>query len=886
MADVLWGRSSELALLRELLAGPPERGGTLVVRGGSGVGKSSLLAAAAAHAVELGLGVVTVAGSQAECRVPFSGLHTLLDVLDEKMVDGNPCQVSLAVMEALAKAAVTRPLLVLVDDAQWLDPLSWDALAFAGRRLVADPVVLLVAMRDGAETDARLAGLPFTQLPVEPLDEADSAALLDSHAPGLARHLRDRVLTEAEGNPLGLVELAGVVARFGENGLLPARLPLTTRLERSFGVLVAELPSLTRTLLLAAALSDGDDLGEVLAAGAVVAGATTAIEDVEPAVAARLLEVDDTYRVRFRHPLVRSSVYHASSLSGRRRVHAALARVVPHPDRAVWHRAAATIGVDEPLADDLAAVGERLCRRGATTTAGAAWERAARLTGNPATRASHLLRAAEAALEVADRESSGRLLRDVVADDLPNSDRSRLMWLREFMLDGGWSGATRLPGQVAVAERMMLDGRSDQALDALLLIAMRCFWSNPDQKLRDDIVTVVERLDLSPLEPRLVAMLGLVAPVERGAVVLARMTTLLDRTDLEAEHLHWLAAAANAIGALGLSATFAADAVAMLRDQGRLASLAQALVTQAWAVAQLGHTVLGMTAAAEARELAVETGQLGYAVTAGLLLGHVEALRGNGEAARELAGWGEQALLTSGAHTMLALAQVARGVDALADGRYDEAVETLDRIFDAADVAFHPYVRFATISHLAEAGARADRHDEVWARVRELAPLEGCSPALRVGLLCARALLTQDESEWRAALAADLAAWPFERARLQLAYGGWLRRRRPKQARPVLRAAATTFDALGALPWADRARAELRASGESRRRPDDGIDQLTPQELQVARLVVEGLSNREIAGRMFLSPRTVSTHLYRIYPKVGISSRAELAGVMARMYVS
>lgn len=892
MPNVLWGRSSELAALRELLDGPPERGGTLVVRGGSGVGKSALLAEAATEAAARNLRVLAVSGLPARCRVPFAGVHTLLGLLGGELVgrdDRNPFQVSLAVMELLTGSEMS--LLLLVDDAQWLDPMSWEVLTFVGRRLAADPVVLLVAMRDGTETDARLAGLPFPQLPVGPLSEVDAAALLAERAPGLAPRLRNRVLTDAEGNPLGLVELAEVVGRFGEDALLPAHLPLTTRLERSFAVLVAELPALTQTLLLVAALNDGDDLGEVLDAGAVVAVATATIEDVEPAISARLLEVDDAFRVRFRHPLVRSSVHHASSVSLRRRVHAALARVLPHQERSVWHQAAATIGTDGPLADELASVGDKLYRRGATGMAGAAWERAARLSGNPAIRSSRLLRASEAALEIADKENSDRLLGEVVAEDLPVEDRARLLWVREFMEFGGWSGASRLPGHLAVVERMMLAGRGDRALEALLFVALRCWWANPDRRLRDDLVRVAERLDVSPLEPRLVAVLGLVAPVERGAVVLDRMNTLLNRLDIEPEDLHWLAVAASGVGALGPSAVFVAESIAALREQGRLAPLAQALVTQAWTAAQLGDTILGMTAAAEAGALAAETRLPSFAVTADLVRGQVEALRGNGEAARELADLGERVLLSTGAHTMLALVCVARGLDALAGGRYAEAHETFDRIFAPADVAYHPYVRFSTIGHLAEAGARCGRHGEVLARMRELVPIEAAtgSPVLGVGLRCARALLAPDgeaETALLAALDADLAAWPFERARLQLTYGTVLRRRRRGQARPWLRAAATTFDALGARPWADRARAELRASGESLRRPDDGIDLLTPQELQVARLVAEGLSNREIAARLFLSPRTISTHLYRMYPKVGISSRAELAGVMARMYVS
>jgi DNA-binding CsgD family transcriptional regulator len=219
------------------------------------------------------------------------------------------------------------------------------------------------------------------------------------------------------------------------------------------------------------------------------------------------------------------------------------------------------------------------------------------------------------------------------------------------------------------------------------------------------------------------------------------------------------------------------------------------------------------------------------------------------------------------------------------------AYEQLSRIFDPSDVAYHPYVRFSALGHLAEAGTLGGRGDEVRARVRELEPIAVAtgSPVLVVGLAYAGALLAPDgeaETLFRSGLKADLASWPFERARLQLAYGAWLRRqRRPADSRPLLRAAIAAFEALGTVPWAQRARRELRASGESLRRPDDARVDLTPQELQIAQLAAKGLSNREIAGRLFLSPRTVSTHLYRIYPKVGISSRTELAAVMARMYV-
>lgn len=269
---------------------------------------------------------------------------------------------------------------------------------------------------------------------------------------------------------------------------------------------------------------------------------------------------------------------------------------------------------------------------------------------------------------------------------------------------------------------------------------------------------------------------------------------------------------------------------------------------------------------------------------------HTEALRGDGEAVRALTERSERALLANGAHTMLCLVRVARGVAALADGRYREAHDELDAVFDPSATGYHPYVRFSVLSHLAEAGTHSDRHDRVAARIRELEPIgaTGASPLLRVHLHCAKALLAAGEGAQEAlgtALDADLTDWPFERARLPLAHGTLLRRGRPSAARPVLRAAAETFDALGARPWADRAHAGLRASGETRRRRSGGADLLTPQELQAARLVAEGLTNREIAARLFLSPRTISTHLYRTYPKVGVGSRTELASVMARDYV-
>lgn len=418
---------------------------------------------------------------------------------------------------------------------------------------------------------------------------------------------------------------------------------------------------------------------------------------------------------------------------------------------------------------------------------------------------------------------------------------------------------------------------------------MRTYFSDPGRELRDEIVGLLERLSLPPLTPKLVATLGLVAPVERGAVVVDRLDALLARPGLTGPDLSDLAAAATGVGALGPAVRLAADAVSQSRREGNLVTLTWALAYQAWADVQGGDASLGRAAAAEADTLAAETRQRNYVVPNMLNRVHAEALRGDGEAVRALTERSERALLANGAHYALPGSDRPRCRHARrwALPRCPRRARCRLR---SVRRRIPPVRALLRARPSGRAGTHSDRHDRVAARIRELEPIgaTGASPLLRVHLHCAKALLAAGEGAQEAlgtALDADLTGWPFERARLQLAHGTLLRRGRPSAARPVLRAAAETFDALGARPWADRAHAELRASGETRRRRSGGVDRLTPQELQVARLVAEGLTNREIAAWLFLSPRTISTHLHRTYPKVGVGSRTELASVMARDYV-
>jgi DNA-binding CsgD family transcriptional regulator len=906
MERLLIGREAETAAITALLdATRDHRGGAMVLRGEPGIGKSSLVEYAAAQASARGMGVLSTAGVQAEVHVPYAGLHRLLRTsaagatvagLDRADLataaraltepDNQSYRVALDLLTLLG--AARAPLLLTVEDAHWLDRETWEVLAFVGRRVDADRVLLLMSMRDGAEADRRTGGAALPQLRVEPLAREAARALLDTVAPDLITALRDRVLAEAAGNPLGIIELGSVAVRSGAAALLPSWLPLGDRVERTFAAMVDELAPVTRDLLLIAALDDGDDLDEVLAAGAVLAGRPVTGDDLEPAVSARLVRVDGAFRVKFRHPLLRSALHQTAGPGGRRRAHGALAEaLVGQAERGIWHRAAAATGPDEALARELTETARRGAYRQAASVALAALERAAQLSEDEHQRNSRLLSAADMAAEQGDSETVRRLLRDVESRHLRPAEAARWAWYAETFLGTGWSGTDRLATFAEIIDTMRREGEADLALESLLSIGLRVYWANPTPELRRLFLDVGDRLGVPQTDPRLVAAIGMIDPVERGAVVLDRLAELANRVDLSSYNGQWLGTAANAVGAYPLASVFYARSAAGLRAQGRLGSLAQLLNNEAHNAANRGETRLAVAAANEARALALETGHVQWALTADLARALAEALRGNGAAAREIADAVEGALLAARQHPVLAIVQLVRGVEALASGRPDDAYAQLWRIFDPADAAHHAYYRVFAVGFLAEAAARAGRHADVAPVVDEMAAIVaiGRSPALSIAVAYARAVLASDDAEaaaaYEAALAADLSQWPFERARLQLAYGAWLRRqRRAADARPPLRAAAATFDALGVAPWAERARGELRASGETVRRPTDALGTLTPQEMQVAQLAAAGLSNKEIAERLFLSARTVTTHLYRIFPKVGVTSRAELRNVL------
>jgi ATP/maltotriose-dependent transcriptional regulator MalT len=390
-------------------------------------------------------------------------------------------------------------------------------------------------------------------------------------------------------------------------------------------------------------------------------------------------------------------------------------------------------------------------------------------------------------------------------------------------------------------------------------------------------------------DARMVAIFAYVDPVERGADVLARLRELGGATGDDPQVDRFLGSAALQVGAFELSARFSAASLAGLRAQGRLGLLTRALAVQAWSCVRLGDLATALPSAAEAGRLARETGQPFMDGLSRAVQAEIAALRGDYEQAMLMASAAEGIGLAAGARPVLATVQLARGLAALGQGRYPDALADLLRLHDPGDPAYQLALRGYTLAELAEAAVRAGRTEGLREIVRglETASARTPSPALHIGLRYVRAVLA-DEADtprlFQAALDADLTGWPLERGRLLLAYGEWLRRRRRvAECRPLLRAARETFDALGVLAWSERARRELRAAGEaSPQRGPDARDRLTEHELTIAGLAAEGLTNREIGQRLYLSHRTVSTHLHRIFPKLGVSARGELGKALER----
>ncbi|MFF8847279.1 ATP-binding protein [Streptomyces sp. NPDC015127] len=903
----LFGRDKERTALDALVDGLPEGGGVLVVRGAPGIGKSALLSRAAHRAQSAGVAVLTASGVEAETHLPFAGLYELTRTMLDRVPELPPVQaeallgafgmaepppagrapqlflIALATLDLLTETAGQTPVLLVVDDAQWLDSPTLDVLVFVARRLGAEPLGMLLGIRDGHTTP--LDTLALSELRLHPLTTNDAGALLDAVEPQLEPPLRHRVLDAAAGNPLALIELPAALREQGApaEALTSSAVPLTSRLEQAFASRLLDLPSDTGSVLLVAASDDEGALGEVLAAASVLAGSDVSPEALSPAVEIGLVTADE-YRIRFCHPLVRSAILQTASLADRLAAHGALAAVLDgQSDRRTWHRAAASGRHDESVAAELDETAARAEARGAPAVALAALERSIALGEIPSRKGKRLLKAAELALELGRTDQAAALLHLAAPLELDVLERARTVLLSEALEVDVSKSIPRLHLLIATAEDVADAGDPELALRLLRVAARRCWWADPGRALRERVVAAAERLPVPELHPDLVFILAAATPLERGATVIERFERLESEGGYDALAAATLGTAATTMGGYDHAAGFLRHAAAGLRAQGRLGLLAQSLVSLSFTAAHIVDWESGLPSVAEALRLAEENAQPRWVTGALIAKAHCSAVLGDLETAQTAIGQAERHVLAVANSSNLAFIQITRGMIGLAAGRHAEAFACVWRVFDPADPAHHPYIQTIAIPALAEAAVsdaeRAVARDAL-SRLDETAAAT-TARLIRANLGFAHALLADDEdaeASFRSALDLDMSRDPFTRARLLLAYGAWLRRRRRvMESRAPLRIARESFASLGAQPWHERACQELRSAGEggTQSMPADW-DLLTPQELQIAQMAATGLTNREIGQQLYLSHRTIGAHLYRIYPKLGITSRGQL----------
>ncbi|MGP3937467.1 helix-turn-helix transcriptional regulator [Nonomuraea sp. KM88] len=918
---MLYGRDAELRRIQHLIEAVRAGGSAaLLLTGEPGTGKTALLDHSAGRAE--GVRVLRVHGVESEADLPFAALHQLLRPLLPGVRalpgpqaaalsrafglagpgDGGPAAegaggrllVSLGMLTLLGDAAEETPVLCVVDDAHWLDVPSADALGFVGRRLTGESIGLLFAVRDGSP--ARFPGLP--ELPVRGLDHASASAFLAERHPELAAHVRERIAAAAGGNPLALADLPTALTADQRTAHTPllGPLPIPDHLRRLYADRVRDLPADTATLLLVAAAEDGGELAAVLRAAGELGVRAQALDAAERAGIVTIEDTADGRRVVFRHPLVRTAVYHDAPFSRRLAVHRALARALD-PERGAWHRAAAATGPDAEVARDLERGALRALRRGAPGTAAVALERAAWLTASAPDRAALLVSAAEAAGTSGDPELAEALAGQAERAGAGPEGRARLGLLR--------ASAAFDRGSPADVHRLLLDrsapiARTYPELAATMLLdAVKNGWFLNDPartRSASEALAAVPLPHGSPLTPLVgtVLALGQVVdgaghPVDGMENARPPLGAVTPETPLGAI----MTAAAAMVGDdVGLT-DVAGEAVRACRAAGRIGWLPLALQLLASAELLSGRHHFAAATAAEGLDLAVELGQDNRACHFRGVLAWLDAVAGEEESCRERAMLCLRHAEAQRIPPSAAIASWALGLLDLSLGHADEALAHL--LPHAAVSGGHPLIAIMQTPDLVEAAARAGRADlarphlaryAAWsARVRRdwaLAALHRCSALL--------ADHDDAESHFERALElhdrAGLSGRPraFDHARTRLAYGEWLRRaRRRADARGPLQAAFEAFDRLGATAWAERANAELRATGHGSKpaaTATAGLAALTPQELQVVRMATTGASNREIAAHLFLSPRTVAYHLYKAFPKLGVTSRVELAALL------
>ena len=895
----LFGREREREVLDRLLDGG--RGGVLVVHGEAGVGKTALLEYAVGAGREFR--VARTSGVEAEMELAFAALQQLcspiLELLDrlpqpQREALGvafglstgsapDPFLVGLAVLGLLSEAAEERPLLAVVDDAQWLDHASARVLAFVARRLLAERVALLFATR---QVDDTLRGLP--ELPISPLRHRDARALLESVLPArLDEPVLERIVVETRGNPLALLELprglspTELAGGFG----LPVAVPLSASIEENFARRLASLPDDARRLLLVAA---ADPVGDP----ALVWRAAERLGIPEPA--ADMVESEDLLalspRVVFRHPLVRSAVYRAATPNERREVHRALAEATDpqlDPDRRAWHRAQAASKPDEDVAAELEESAARAQARGGFAAAAAFLERATALTPDESRRPGRALAAAQAKLQAGALDDALRLVATAEAGVLTELEQARAALLRgqiSFLATRSSDATALLLKAAELLREVDPELARETYLEALTAAIFAGPLAGPGASPRE----VAKAASAAPpaREPRgpdllLDGLVALLTDTYGAAVpVLRQAQRTIEDAMSQTEQLRWMWGAT-------------VSTLHLWDDEGweRLADLHLQLVRQTGALGDLAvalshrgqmHVFAGELAlAASIQEALQETTELtGTPLAPYDAVGRV-AMRGREAETRQLIKTARAAVIGRGEGAGLSFMDWAESVLYNGLGRYAEALAAARRVVDHTELVPLNWA----MPELIEAAVRVGEFElaaETDRRLTARSRASGTDWALGIAAR-SHALLVEDGG------ADDLYAEAIERlartrvavdlARAHLLYGEWLRRQRRRlDARNELRTAHEMFTGFGMEAFAERARVELGASGErARERTVETLDQLTPQESQVARLAAQGNTNREIAAQLFISPNTVEYHLHKAFRKLDVKSRTQLA---------
>ncbi|MFD8767029.1 ATP-binding protein [Streptomyces mirabilis] len=895
------GRDKELRTLRRLLADAAAgHGSAMLIHGAAGVGKSALLRTVGAEAIESGFKVLRTSGVEPEQWLPFAALQMLLQPVAHGMKDLSAphrsalsgafgvrdtepeiYRVGLAVLELLADEANQQPLLLLVDDLQWIDSSSRDVLKFVARRTNDLAIQVIAAARIQYSESYVLLDIPL-----QPLSRPAAAELLDVGAPDLLASLRALILERAAGNPLALVELPkavqGVTAQMDD-------LPLTQRLEDAFSARSDSVSRECRTLLLVLAAEPSAPLNLLLELSSRISGSAVSVDAVQEAVDADLVTLVG-YTAEFRHPLMRTAIYTHATLADRLATHRALASVMDDtPERQLAHEAAATIGPDEELAARLERFADVSQARGQAAAAVPALRQAADLVLDAQRRTGILVRAAELSSEINHRISVQMLLNRTDMSGLGRVERARLMVVSDSSAFEPGEPQRRIQEMVTAAAGAFDAGAGDVAENLLWRASARCFFQDGEAQVRAQAAAELDRWNPDPNAPHVLAVRAYTEPFRHGADVIARLGGI--RADhQDGRMLHFLGSGAMVIGDISRATQYLALATAAWRSQGRLGLLARSLAAS-WPQVYLGQLERAREESAEGLALAEETGEwivwLGLKATAGL----VAALRGETEQAARMIGELRLHSLFLGMPFVTVMAQQTDGLLALFDGRAMEAYDVLARAFDPVDPHYHSVSRWLLAPDLADAAVAAGTVKQARELLADLPDLTRRLPSemMVVAHAYTEAVLAPDdtaEERYAAALAALPADWTLSRARLHLHHGRWLRRqRRNVDARHPLRLARAEFDRVGAQSWAEMAREQLRATGESngRRHANTG-EQLSAQEMQIAVLASQGLSNREIGQRLFISHRTVGAHLYRIYPRLGITGRGKLAAALAALH--